>query len=854
MKYRNDRILAGESIIAATQDAELPCEAGQLRNGGGSGGSCGRSRMDAGGLPTEPEGRGAGCAESIIPPGVVRGGTPESPLRRLFIAQGRVQGVGFRPFVFSLAEEFALTGSVRNAPEGVRIEVQGRTEDLKAFAQALETRLPPLAALTRLESADLPALAEEAAFVIAASSAGAGHAVLVSPDTALCADCREDMRSGRRAGYPFTNCTNCGPRYTITRSIPYDRATTSMACFPLCPACKAEYENPRDRRFHAQPNACPVCGPTVWFTRENETERTGLEAHGSLRGEEGLRALAKFLYAGGIAAIKGLGGFHLSCDAWNAEAVERLRQKKNRPHKPLALMIPDLEAARLLVEVGREEEELLRSPAHPLVLCRKKNSELPETLAPDTDLLGIMLPYTPLHEVLFRLYAPLRAGRPAALVMTSGNRGGEPICLSNREAVRRLAGIAEAFLFHNRDILLRVDDSVLRPVAGGHIFLRRARGYVPLPTPLPIKAEGCVLGAGAELKHTLCLTKGSDAFVSQHIGDLENVDTADFAEEIRLHLEDLLQVRPTLIVRDLHPDYRSSELAEVWAKEAGIPCVGLPHHAAHAFAVLGENGHADPALVLTLDGTGLGEDGSLQGGEIFWVHPERGAYKRLAGLEPIPLPGGEAAVREPWRIAYALLWRYNLLSRVPFAVPQGKEEAARLLPAMLERGLNCPLSSGCGRLFDAVAALLGLCAVTTYEGQAAIRLETAVTPGPAEPYQAPRSPDCFGGGPRILPGHALFMAAAEDLRRGADVGAIARRFHGGLSRMLAATAADLARDMGVTAVGLSGGCLNNAFLAGSLAADLREHGLTPLSHRNLPPGDGCISYGQALFGATRKKI
>ncbi len=829
MSERNaERNQTGVRISSAAKNAAKPREAGLGGERGGPG--------------------------EIISPGGVRGGTPKSHIRRIFIAQGRVQGVGFRPFVFSLAEEFALTGSVRNAPEGVRIEVQGRAEDLEAFAQALETRLPPLAELTRLESAELPALADEAAFVIAASSAGAGHAVLVSPDTALCADCREDMRAGRRQGYPFTNCTNCGPRYTITRSIPYDRATTSMACFPLCPACKAEYENPRDRRFHAQPNACPVCGPTVWFTRENELERTGLEHSGSLHGEEGLRALADFLHAGGIAAIKGLGGFHLACDAWNAEAVERLRRKKNRPHKPLALMVSDLEAARLLVDMRRMEEDLLCSPAHPIVLCRKKNSGLPEALAPDTDLLGIMLPYTPLHEVLFRLYAPLRTDRPAALVMTSGNRGGEPICLAGREAVTRLADIAEAFLFHNRDILIRVDDSVLRPVGDGRIFLRRARGYVPLPTPLPFAAEGCVLGAGAELKHTLCLTKGSDAFVSQHTGDLENMDTADFAEEIRLHLESLLQVRPRLIVRDLHPGYRSSELAETWAAEAGIPCIGLPHHAAHAFAVLGENGHDGPALALTLDGTGLGEDGTLQGGEIFWVHPERGAYKRLAGLEPLLLPGGEAAVREPWRIAYALLWRYNLLSHVPFAVPQGKEEAARLLPAMLERGLHCPPSSGCGRLFDAVSALLGLCAVTTYEGQAAIRLENIVAAGPAEPYQASSSPSVPGDGPRVLPGHALFTAAAEDLRRGVDVGMIARRFHEGLSRMFTAAAADLACDLGVTAVGLSGGCLNNAFLADSLAAGLRKRGLVPLTHRSLPPGDGCISYGQALFGATRKKI
>ncbi len=765
-----------------------------------------------------------------------------------------MQGVGFRPFVFSLAEEFGLTGSVRNAPEGVCIEIQGPPTKVETFARALETRLPPLAELTGLESAEMPPVADEPVFVIAKSSAGSEHAVLVSPDTALCPDCRSDMDAGRRKGYPFTNCTNCGPRYTITRSIPYDRLSTSMACFPLCKACREEYENPRDRRFHAQPNACPDCGPTAWFTRLNDPVRTGLADPASLPGEVGLRALAEFLRAGGIAAIKGLGGFHLACDAWSVEAVARLRKAKNRPHKPLALMVPDLEAARALAEVGETEADLLLSVAHPIVLCRKKESGLPASLAPDTNCLGLMLPYTPLHEAVLGQYAPLCAG-PAALVMTSGNRGGEPIALGNREALARLGGIAEAFLFHNRDILIRVDDSVVRPLSGASaILLRRARGYVPLPAPIPFTATGCVLGAGAELKHTLCLSKGKAAFVSQHIGDMENLETADFAEKILRHMECLLQVRPDLIVRDLHPNYRSSELAEIWAKEAGIPCLGLPHHAAHAFAVLGENGMPGPALALTLDGTGLGEDGSLQGGEIFWVHPERAAFKRLAGLEPVPLPGGEAAVREPWRIAYALLQRYNLLSDVPFVVPQEKEDAARLIPAMLDRGLNCPPSSGCGRLFDAVAALLGLCAATTYEGQAAIRLESAITPGPNDPYVVPPSTTDPTSGLHTLPGHALFLAAAKDSARGVPVGTIARRFHLGLARMLVDAAATLARRHGIMAVGLSGGCLNNAFLAEALVAHLQECGLTPLLHKILPPGDGCISYGQAVFGAARKNF
>ena len=796
--------------------------------------------------------------------------------RRLFIAQGRVQGVGFRPFVFALAEEFHLTGLVRNASEGVRIEVQGTLPDLEAFAEGLRHRLPPLAALTDLRVMDLPPATDEPAFIIAPSdhsdcnNGGAGHAVLVSPDTALCADCRADMAHGRRAGYAFTNCTNCGPRYTITRSIPYDRPATSMACFPLCPTCRAEYENPKDRRFHAQPNACPECGPTVWFSRQTDPVRTGLNDPASLRGPAALEALADFLHRGGLAAVKGLGGFHLACNAFAEEAVERLRLRKNRPHKPLALMVPSLAAARLLVEVGGREEALLTSPAHPIVLCRKKpNAGLPESLAPDTDLLGLMLPYTPLHEALFTLYEPLCAGAPAALVMTSGNRGGEPICLSNREAVARLAGMAEAFLFHNRDILIRVDDSVIRPLPDGHIFLRRARGYVPLPTPLPVPEPApeakprCVLGAGAELKHTLCLTKGTNAFVSQHIGDMENVDTADFAEEIRLHLQSLLQVRPDLVVRDLHPGYRSGELAETWAKEAGVPCIGLPHHAAHAFAVLAENTHTTPALTLTLDGTGLGADGTLQGGEIFLVHPQEAGYMRLARLDPLPLPGGEAAVREPWRMAYALLLRYNLLPQVPFVVPEGREDAARLIPAMLERGLNCPLSSGCGRLFDAVAALLGLCDAASYEGQAAVRLETAAgqyaTPmgGGAPPLNSTfQAEPTFQTDPAsslwTLPAHELFLAAAEGLRLGVDTAVIARNFHLGLARMLAQAAAALARKHKVSAVGLSGGCLNNAFLASALVDMLREAGLTPLLHRELPPGDGCISYGQAVFGLAQK--
>ncbi len=873
--------------------------------------------------------------------------------RERFIVRGQVQGVGFRPFVFTLAEEFSLTGFVRNSPRGVVIEIQGLSEDLEAFAQSLVPRLPPLARVTALERESLPPLPDEDSFAIAKSTEGEAHAVLISPDTAVCADCLADMRSGRRFRYPFTNCTNCGPRYTITRSIPYDRPATSMACFPLCEDCRKEYENPRDRRFHAQPNACPVCGPRVWFVRKGD-EETMLGAPPQPprpTGDAALRDLAEFLAGGGIAAVKGLGGFHLACNAADAGAVELLRQRKARPHKPFALMAPDLEEARRLAHVSPEAEALLVSPEHPIVLCpRRTGAGLAPGVSPDTAALGLMLPYTPLHRVLLDHYAEcLRkreqtagttkgqggCGSPAALVMTSGNRGGEPICLGNREALRDLADMADAWLLHNRDILIRVDDSVVRPVPGlGEIRYRRARGYVPRPTPLPELAEGfpaagekkppVVLGVGAELKNTLCLTKGDDAFVSQHIGDMANLETAAFHREIRDHLERLLMVRPEAVVRDLHPDYLSSALAE----DSGLPSFTLQHHFAHAHAVLAENRHRGPALVLALDGTGLGDDGALWGGEFLYVDntpggaensadPRRGfsgkgsgfeagrpgadgsgaagpVHRRLAHLAPMFLPGGEAAIREPWRIAHALLLGLGLPPREEF-LPWLPEHAATtaLLPAVLARRVNTPVSTSCGRLFDAVAALLGLCSVTSYEGQAAIRLEEAQGPDagenaqtglsdresahrgqdaypcpemerdarprperPAPSRQKPPSgrdapsllPSYAAPGCRVLDTHSLFAAVYDDVLRKVPAARAARRFHAGLAAGLADMAAGLAAECGVRRVGLSGGCLQNATLALELVRLLRARGLEPLTHRLLPPGDACISLGQAAYG------
>ena len=875
--------------------------------------------------------------------------------RARFIVQGQVQGVGFRPFVFTLAHEEGLTGFVRNSPRGVVIEAQGPAESLERFAHALVHRLPPLARITGMQREAVSPVPGECAFAIEKSTAGDTHAVLISPDTSVCADCRADMAdaAGRRHNYPFTNCTNCGPRYTITRSIPYDRAFTSMGCFPLCPDCQAEYDNPRNRRFHAQPNACPVCGPQVWFVqpagqKDQNSLRTDLNAQ-SCTGENALWALAEFLTSGGIAAIKGLGGFHLACDACDDAAVRLLRERKSRPHKPFAVMAASLADARRIAHVGPEEEALLTSPEHPIVLCSllpgvsagatssisaNISPSISPNISPDTSSVGIMLPYTPLHQVLMKYMAtclrerhallPTAPGaysaalpRPVTLVMTSGNKGGEPICLGNREALANLGEMADAFLFHNRDILVRVDDSVVRPLPGrGTLFFRRARGYVPRPVhlaPLPAgeavspalpgeehgtfpqkeserehaAASVSVLGVGAELKNTLCLTKGDTAFVSQHIGDMANMETAAFHREIRGHLAELLKVSPALLVRDLHPNYLSSGMAEELGRESGIPVLALQHHYAHAHAVLAEHQHSGPALVLALDGTGLGEDGTLWGGEVLYVDTATLQHQRLAHLVPLPLPGGEAAIREPWRIAHALLLQLGLIGKdtqsgcethdtdLPW-LPE-HAAAAALLPRILERRLNTPQSTSCGRLFDAVAAMLGLCNTTTYEGQAAIRLEEAqyadrkIPQGQNETQTGNAEvPACAGRafatssvlypcsfGPSSvsedslclqLDTHALFTAVHADKNSGIPVPEIARRFHASLAAALVAVAAHLAREHGIAHVGMSGGCLQNVTLALALAKGLEEQGLIPLLHKELPPGDGCISLGQAAWG------
>ena len=753
-----------------------------------------------------------------------------------WIITGGVQGVGFRPFVYKAALQARVTGKVLNTPEGVLIEVQGSPEQLRDFETEFNATVPPLARIVTWDRETVAAEPDEDAFRIVKSTAGIGHQVLISPDVATCDDCIADLRDplNRRYRYAFTNCTNCGPRYTITRSIPYDRATTSMACFPLCPECQTEYEDPLDRRFHAQPNACPACGPRLWLADRDGTTLA--------ENDDAIREIARLLRSGRLAAIKGLGGFHLACDARNRKSVTELRTRKNRRDKPLAIMVRDLDVARTLCDLSETEEGLLTGRERPIVLApARRDSGLAPGLSPDTGYLGIMLPYTPLHHVLFDELST-SDGQPAALVMTSGNLSSEPICLGNREALRRLGTIADVFLLHDRDILIRCDDSVVRAVHDQPQFIRRARGYTPAPVDLA-KDGPTVLGVGPLLKNTLCLTKGKQAFVSQHIGDLENLEAFTFFREISAHLADILQVNPVAVVHDLHPDFLSTD----FARASGLPCLALQHHYAHIHAVLAENRHEGPAIGLALDGTGLGDDGTIWGGEALLVDTTQPVHQRLARFSQVMLPGGDAAAREPWRLARAFLHAMGIDTPDDRPWPWLGEHAAadRVVGQMLAKGLNSPLSSSCGRLFDAVSAMLGVCDSISYEGQAAIRLEAIQDKSEKDRYTCPMLEQ---EGIVELDTLELFSQVHAEWLVGVHPAVISRRFHLGLMDGLVRLCVRLTEQCSCNTVALSGGVMQNLTFARRLPDLLKERGLQVLTHRCLPPNDACIALGQAAYG------
>lgn len=777
---------------------------------------------------------------------------PPHPAARLHVTvQGAVQGVGFRPFVYRLATELGLNGWVLNDTHGVEIEVEGSDDQLNRFLVRLSAERPPLSSIESVDVAWLTPVDYEH-FEIRQSNASGARTTLVLPDMATCHDCRDDVLdpANRRHGYAFTNCTNCGPRFSIIQALPYDRPNTTMQTFRQCPACQSEYTDPIDRRFHAQPNACPVCGPHLelwgaWNANGTHAQPPILALH-----DDALQLAVDALRAGQIVAVKGLGGFHLMVDACDPDAVARLRERKKRYEKPFALMVYDLaQAAELVTTMSAASRALLASQEAPIVLLpARQTAPIAPNIAPDSPYLGVMLPSTPLHHLLLAEY-----GFP--VVATSGNLSGEPICTQELEAWERLGPIADCFLVHNRPIQRHVDDSVAMVIDSVPRLLRRARGYAPLPVHLA-HAVPCILATGAELKNTIALSVGRQAFISQHIGDLETEPALEAFEHVIADFLRLYEATPVAIAHDLHPDYRATRWAQrIAASDPALPLIGVQHHHAHLAACLADNETVGPALGVTWDGTGYGTDGTIWGGE--FLFGDAAEVKRIAHMRSFRLPGGEAAIREPARIALTLLWelygqagleRDDLASTRVF-----RPDERRLLGQMLGRGLNTPATSSAGRLFDAVAALIGLRQQASFEGQAAMALEAAVNRAVSDAYRfeiryVDGATHTNGHqAPLILDWQPLIEAILDDLGHGTSTGTIAARFHNALVDAIVRVAVL----SGTERVALAGGCFQNTLLVERAARQLRQTGFEVLLHRQVPPGDGGISLGQIAVAAAQ---
>ncbi len=739
--------------------------------------------------------------------------------------EGTVQGVGFRPFVYRVATELGLGGWVLNDSRGVLIEAEGERGALDALLDRLRTDAPPLAIVERVADEAVDPMGE-AGFRITESEEGGEAEAAVSADVATCDDCLAELRDpdDRRHRYPFTNCTNCGPRFTIVRGVPYDRPLTTMASFEMCELCRAEYEDPLDRRFHAQPNACPVCGPSLRLV-----DRAGRAvAEGN---EAALEGVTLALAEGRIVAVKGLGGYHLACRADDESVVAELRARKHREDKPFALMAPSAEVALELVELDDDAGALLTSRERPIVLApRRPDTTVAPSVAPSSRELGVMLPYSPLHHLLLD-------DSGAVLVMTSANVSDEPIAYRDEDALERLAGIADLFLMHDRPIETRTDDSVLRVVAKRPLFLRRSRGYVP--RDLPLDTPRPILACGAELKNTFCIAKGGRAWVGHHIGDLENYETLrSFTEGIE-HFESLFAVRPELVAHDLHPEYLSTKYA---LEREGVETIGVQHHHAHLSACLAEHGDPGPAIGVIFDGTGYGTDETVWGGEL--LLGDAGGFERRGRLHAVRMPGGERAIRQPWRMACA--WLLETAGREPPLPPllagAVAEDAWRKVSELAASGLASPVTTSAGRLFDAVAALCGIRAEVNYEGQAAIELEAAADPSEPDAYPLP--------GTDVLDARETIGAILGDLGAGVPVATVSARFHNAMAEGAARASAEIARGEGVELAVLSGGVFQNRLLLERTAAALERQGLRVLVPRLLPPNDGGIAFGQAAVAAA----
>ncbi len=846
-------------------------------------------------------------------------------VRARLVISGIVQGVGFRPFVHRLAHDLGLKGWVLNSTEGVVIELEGPKDLVDSFVKAIPREAPPRAQVDRIDRTDLPPIGYSS-FAIEASQESDGQFALISPDIAICDDCLREMRdpADRRHRYPFINCTNCGPRFTVVKDVPYDRPKTTMSCFPMCSECEAEYHDPSNRRFHAQPNGCPECGPRLWLVGRPHPTPALPSPRGRGEGEVGEAAIQearRLLIGGAIVAIKGLGGFHLACDATNDEAVAELRRRKRRSDKPFAVMSPDADSVASYCYLDEEERRLLESPQRPIVLLRhREGSAISPLVAPHNRFLGVMLPYTPLHYLLlesargegekggrgeggkgrrgdggtgeggtsstlplgeppdsFPLPLPLGEGQgegsgegystqhpalstrlgaggtpalpahsdwPLALVMTSGNMSEEPIATGNREALERLEGLADAFLLHNRDIEVRCDDSVTRLFRGREAVIRRSRGYAPFPVRLGFEPRD-ILACGGELKSTFCITKGNYAFLSQHIGDLENAETLEsFAGSVE-HFRRLFRLEIAGVAHDLHPEYLSTRYA--WdLSEMGdrLPLVAVQHHHAHIAACMAENGVDEPVIGVAFDGTGLGDDGHLWGGEFLIC--DFAGFRRAAHLNYLPLPGGEAAIRRPHRMATSYLldcFGPEILgSDLPPLRAAGRSELA-VVQRQIERNINSPLTSSAGRLFDAVSSLIGLRQVVNYEGQAAIELEMAALEGVEDRYDwTPLT-----GEPRAIDTRPAIREIVEELQRGTPLGVISARFHNTVADLIACTCDQLREETDLSTVALSGGVFQNLFLLERSCRLLEARGFTTLTHHQVPPNDGGIALGQAVI-------
>jgi hydrogenase maturation protein HypF len=746
---------------------------------------------------------------------------PEPDLVRWRLrVDGIVQGVGFRPHVYQLASGLGLGGFVVNTADGVLIEVEGRREPVARFVATVADPAPPLAQVDTLAREEIAPIGS-ARFEIRTSVAGA-PSTLVAPDVATCAECLAEVSDAgdRRYRYPFANCTNCGPRYTIVTGIPYDRANTTMAAFVMCPACRAEFEDPADRRFHAQPVCCPACGPQL---------------------DPSIEEAAAALRAGDVVAVKGLGGYHLAVVASDEQAVARLRARKHREDRPFALMAADLAAVERLATVEPAAATLLTSPARPIVvLPRRPDARVARAVAPGLGELGVMLPYTPLHHLLLEA-----VGEP--IVLTSGNVSDEPIAFEDDDARVRLAGIADRFLIHDRPIHMRVDDSVARIVTGAPYLLRRSRGYVPSPLAVPWAAPRPVLACGAELKSTIAVARGRRVFLSHHLGDLKNYAAyRSFIGAID-HLRELFDIRPEVVAHDLHPEYLSTTYAIDRAAESGLDRVPVQHHHAHIASCLADNGVAGPVIGVAFDGTGYGADGTVWGGE--FLVGDAAAVERCGWLEPLPLPGGDAAAEEPWRMAAAYLHRLGRADRPPATIDVAADRWSAVV-AMAGAGVRSPPTSSVGRLFDAVAALVGLRTVVHYEGQAAIELEACV----ARDGREDRAGYPVATAGNVLIGADLVAGVLADVDAGVAVGRIASRFHHGLADGVARVCVALRDETGLTTVALSGGVFANVVLLGAVTTRLTAAGFTVLRHRRVPCNDGGISFGQVAVVAARDRL